>query len=196
MSDAADNKGTMTSESYTKMVEEIEAEIKRVKAENNPDNKTKLTELKKEKRALKNKASAMRCREKKRRRMEDLEKTVAELNKKLLRLEQENKQLRAAAAGNTATEPQTTAPMASMAATTTKSVPLQRIRYTAPQKRRASDIITSSPHVSQQTSGSILKSSKLSHSRAHAVFAPILCQVFSAAEGSVPEYPHGSLPRY
>lgn len=183
----------MTSETYTKMVEEIEAEIKRVKAENNPDNKTKLTELKKEKRALKNKASAMRCREKKRRRMEDLEKTVAELNKKLLRLEQENKQLRAAASGSTTVaEPQKTVP----ASSTSKSAPVQRIHYAAPQKRRASDIITSSPRVSQQTSGSILKSSKLSHSRAHAVFAPIYAKCFTAAEGSASEFPHCSLPRY
>lgn len=87
---------TMTSESYSKMVEDIELQIAKVKTSDELDTKKRLAELKKEKRALKNKASAMRCREKKRRRMESLEKTVEELNIKLARLEEENRALRLA----------------------------------------------------------------------------------------------------
>ena len=153
------NKTTMTSESYTKMVEEIEAKIKAVKAQNDPNNKQRLTELKKEKRALKNKASAMRCREKKRRRMEDLERTVLELNKKLMKLEQENKQLRMAAGG----KPET------VIVASPRRVPVRKAshiisdsRVFAPDRRRVK--IEQKPKVSQ--------------SRTHAVFAPLLCHLF------------------
>ena len=55
-----------------------------------------LVEMKKKTRALKNKASAMRCREKKRRQMEDLQQTVDGLHDKVRHLERENRQLRGA----------------------------------------------------------------------------------------------------
>ena len=151
------------------MVDEIEAEIKKVRAENNKDNKNKLTELKKQKRALKNKASAMRCREKKRRRMEDLEKQVADLKTRLLQLEAENKQLRKGTSSSSSSSAQ--APAAKQA----------RIHYSAPQPTRASSqLITeeSSPFAKME------KQPKMSQSRTHAVFAPILCQGSEFPEGS------------
>ena len=55
-----------------------------------------LVALKKQTRALKNKASAMRCREKKRRKMEDLEQLVEQLSTKLRHVQQENERLQAA----------------------------------------------------------------------------------------------------
>ena len=189
-------KGTMTSEAYTQMVEQIEVEIKRVKAENNPDNKAKLADLKKEKRALKNKASAMRCREKKRRRMDELEKIVEELNSKINQLEQENQQLRAAAGGVVASAPSADATAASTADASAVAVrrpikkeplaPAPRIHYSAPQKRSASDLIIADArgNLASQPAGGLEKSTKMSHSRTHAVFAPIQCQVFQASEDS------------
>jgi outer membrane murein-binding lipoprotein Lpp len=188
-------KGTMTSEAYTQMVEQIEVEIKRVKAENNPDNKAKLADLKKEKRALKNKASAMRCREKKRRKMDELERIVEELNSKLSQLEQENKQLRAAVGGAGApgaSAPVAEATVAPAAESSRRSMkkepvaPAPRIHYTAPQKRSASDVIIADARgtLSSQPAGGLEKSTKMSHSRTHAVFAPIQCQVLRASEDS------------
>ena len=191
------SKATMTSASYTRLVESIEVEIKRVKAENNPENKARLSALKKEKRALKNKASAMRCREKKRRKMTELEHTVLELQRRVAQLEQENRQLRsvAKAAGAPAVPESTPAAAASAPPAPVQAAPQRqkqapekhRIHYTAPSKRRQSpDVIIPAErprHEVVQKSVDLEKPTKMTHSRAHAVSAPVECQVSWTPEG-------------